>query len=111
LIGGWPGPPASKHPTERRSTRGKTKNVLNAVKATGRKKLLMTALWTEACLSFPTLDAIREGYGIYLIVDANGGSSLEAHRAAIDRRDPGWRTTDGLRSGSLPALRRHEPRR
>jgi nicotinamidase-related amidase len=58
---------------------------VNAVKATSRKKLLMTALWTEACLSFPTLDAIREGYEIYPIVDAVGGTSVESHRAALDR--------------------------
>ena len=56
-----------------------------AVKATGRKKLLMTALWTEACLTFPTLDAIREGYEVYPIADAVGGTSLEAHRAALER--------------------------
>jgi nicotinamidase-related amidase len=58
---------------------------VKAVKATGRKKLLMTALWTEACLSFPTLDAIQEGYEIYPVVDAVGGTSVEAHRAALDR--------------------------
>ena len=58
---------------------------VNAVKATGRKKLLMAALWTEACLSFSTLDAIREGYEIYPIVDAVGGTSVEAHRAALER--------------------------
>lgn len=56
-----------------------------AVKATGRKKLLMTALWTEACLTFPTLDALREGYEVYPVVDAVGGTSLEAHRAALER--------------------------
>lgn len=56
-----------------------------AVKATGRKKLIMTALWTEACLTFPTLDALREGYEVYPVVDAVGGTSLEAHRAALDR--------------------------
>jgi len=56
-----------------------------AVKATGRKKLLMTALWTEACLTFPTLDAMREGYEVYPIADAVGGTSLEAHRAALER--------------------------
>ena len=39
------------------------------------QELLMTALWTEACLSFPTLDALREGYEIYPIVDAVGGTS------------------------------------
>ena len=56
-----------------------------AVKATGRTKLLMGALWTEACLSFPTLDALREGYEVYPIADAVGGTSLEAHRAALER--------------------------
>jgi nicotinamidase-related amidase len=56
-----------------------------AVKATGRKKLLMCALWTEACLTFPTLDAIKEGYEIYPIVDAVGGTSVKAHDAALAR--------------------------
>jgi nicotinamidase-related amidase len=56
-----------------------------AVRATGRKKLLMTALWTEACLTFPTLDAIREGYDVYPIVDAVGGTSGQAHHAALER--------------------------
>jgi nicotinamidase-related amidase len=45
----------------------------------------MTALWTEACLTFPALDAIREGYEVYPIVDAVGGTSVEAHRAALAR--------------------------
>jgi nicotinamidase-related amidase len=58
---------------------------VRAVRTTGRKKLLMTALWTEACLTFPTLDAIREGYEVYPIVDAVGGTSAEAHRAALER--------------------------
>jgi nicotinamidase-related amidase len=58
---------------------------LAAVMATGRKKLIMTALWTEACLTFPTLDAIRDGYDIYPVVDAVGGTSVEAHRAALER--------------------------
>jgi nicotinamidase-related amidase len=58
---------------------------VDAVKATGRKKLLMTALWTEACHTFPTLDALREGYEVYPVADAVGGTSLEAHRAALER--------------------------
>jgi nicotinamidase-related amidase len=58
---------------------------VDAVKATGRKKLLMTALWTEACLTFPTLDALREGYEVYPVADAVGGTSLKAHRAALER--------------------------
>jgi nicotinamidase-related amidase len=56
-----------------------------AVAATGRTKLLMTALWTEACLAFPTLDAMREAYEVYPVVDAVGGTSLEAHRMALAR--------------------------
>jgi nicotinamidase-related amidase len=55
-----------------------------AVKATSRKKLIMTALWTEACLTFPALDALREGYEVYPVVDAVGGTSVEAHRAALE---------------------------
>jgi nicotinamidase-related amidase len=58
---------------------------LRAVKATGRKKLVMTALWTEACLTFPALDALREGYEVYPVADAVGGTSVEAHRAALTR--------------------------
>lgn len=56
-----------------------------AVEATGRKKLVMTALWTEVCLTFPALDALREGYQVYPVVDAVGGTSPEAHRAGLER--------------------------
>jgi nicotinamidase-related amidase len=56
-----------------------------AVKATGRKKLIMTALWTEVCLTFPALDAMKDGYEVYPVVDAVGGTSIEAHRAGLDR--------------------------
>lgn len=56
-----------------------------AVKASGRKKLIMTALWTEACLTFPALDALNEGYEVYVVADAVGGTSLAAHEAALRR--------------------------
>lgn len=56
-----------------------------AVVATGRKKLIMTALWTEACLTFPALDALKEGYEVYAVADAVGGTSLAAHKAALRR--------------------------
>lgn len=56
-----------------------------AVKATGRSKLVMVALWTEVCLVFPALDALHEGYEVYAVVDAVAGTSEEAHRAGIDR--------------------------
>jgi nicotinamidase-related amidase len=56
-----------------------------AVKATGRKKLVLAALWTEACLTFPALDAMKEGFEIHPVVDAVGGTSVEAHRAGLKR--------------------------
>jgi nicotinamidase-related amidase len=56
-----------------------------ALEGTGRKKIVMTALWTEACLAFPTLDALRSGYEVYPVVDAVGGTSLGAHQAALER--------------------------
>jgi nicotinamidase-related amidase len=56
-----------------------------AVEATGRKKLITTALWTEICLTFPTLDALRDGFEVYAVVDAVGGTSTEAHQAGLER--------------------------
>ena len=61
------------------------KEFQEAVKNTGRKKLIMCALWTEACLAFPTLDAIKEGYDVYPVVDAVGGTSVLAHETALRR--------------------------
>jgi len=58
---------------------------LAAVRATGRRKLILCALWTEICMAFPALDALREGYDIYPVVDAIGGTSEEAHRAGLER--------------------------
>jgi len=54
-----------------------------AVMETGRKKLILTALWTEAC--FPALDAVKEGYEVYAVADAVGGTSVVAHEAALRR--------------------------
>ena len=51
----------------------------------GRRKLIMAALWTEACLTFPSLDAMREGYQTYPVADAVGGTSPGAHQAGLDR--------------------------
>ncbi|WP_424321196.1 hydrolase [Lacticaseibacillus chiayiensis] len=58
---------------------------VEAVKATGRKNLIMAALWTEACLTFPTLDALAEGFHVYPVVDAVGGTSKIAHETALHR--------------------------
>jgi nicotinamidase-related amidase len=58
---------------------------VQAVHATGRRKLIICALWTEVCMTFAALDALREGYEVYPVVDAIGGTSPEAHRAGLDR--------------------------
>ena len=58
---------------------------LAAVRATGRRKLIFCALWTEVCMAFTALDALRDGYDVYPVVDAVGGTSVEAHRAGLER--------------------------
>jgi len=56
-----------------------------AVEATGRRKLIIAALWTEACLTFPALDALTQGYEVYALADAVGGTSVAAHELALRR--------------------------
>src|SRR6476620_7168785 len=58
---------------------------VEAVHATERRKLIFCALWTEVCMAFAALDALREGYEVYPVVDAIGGTSLEAHRTGVER--------------------------
>ena len=58
---------------------------LQAVRATGRRKLIICALWTEICMAYTALDALHEGYEVYPVVDAIGGTSPEAHQAGLDR--------------------------
>lgn len=60
-------------------------NFREAVKATGRKKLIMAALWTEVCLAFPVLSALKENYEVYIVVDASAGTSKQVHKTAIKR--------------------------
>jgi nicotinamidase-related amidase len=61
------------------------KNFLAAVKATKRKRLVFCALWTEICLAFPVVDALKDGYEVSIVVDAVGGESEEEHETAIAR--------------------------
>lgn len=56
-----------------------------AVERTGRKKLILAGLWTEVCVAFPALDALRAGYEVYVVADAIGGVSLTAHESAMQR--------------------------
>ena len=76
-----------KYPTYDRTTINSWEDVefRKAVEATGRRKLIMTALWTEACLTFPALDALKEGYEVCVVADAVGGTSPAAHEMALRR--------------------------
>jgi nicotinamidase-related amidase len=56
-----------------------------AVYATGRKKIVVAGLWTEACVMFPTLELLREDFEVYIPADACGDVSLEAHERAMER--------------------------
>lgn len=56
-----------------------------AVEATGRKKMILAGLWTEACVLFPTLDLLKAGYEVYIPTDACGDISTEAHERAVQR--------------------------
>lgn len=59
--------------------------VVDAVKATGRKKLVIAALWTEICLAMPAIQAAGEGWDVYAVTDASGGVTKEAHDMAVQR--------------------------
>src|SRR5580658_3836326 len=59
--------------------------VVDAVKKIGRKKLVIAALWTEICLAFPVLSALAEDYEVFIVTDASGGVSVEAHERAVQR--------------------------
>ena len=56
-----------------------------AIERSGRKKLIIAGLWTEVCVTFPTLDALREGYQVFVVADAIGGVSPAAHNSAMQR--------------------------
>jgi nicotinamidase-related amidase len=59
--------------------------VVEWVKKTGKKKIVMAALWTEICLAMPAIHALGEGYEVYIVTDASGGVSIEAHEMAVQR--------------------------
>src|SRR5271155_2009154 len=56
-----------------------------AVKATGRRRLIIAGLHTEICLSFATVHALKAGYEVMFVTDAVGGRSQVAHRTGIER--------------------------
>jgi nicotinamidase-related amidase len=68
-------------------------NFRKAVAATGRKRFVLAGLWTEACVMFPTLDMLKEGYEIFIPADACGDLSMEAHNRAMER---------AIQAGAIP---------
>jgi nicotinamidase-related amidase len=61
------------------------KRVVEAVKKTARRKIVFAALWTEMCLAMPAIQAMGDGYDVYVVTDASGGVSVEAHDMGIRR--------------------------
>jgi nicotinamidase-related amidase len=59
--------------------------VVDVVKKTGRKKLIIAALWTEVCLAMPAIQAAGEGYEVFAVTDASGGVSREGHDMGVQR--------------------------
>ena len=60
-------------------------NFRKAVEATHRKRIVVAGLWTSACSTFPTLDMLSAGYEVFVVADACGDTSPEAHERAIQR--------------------------
>lgn len=60
-------------------------SVVDVVKKTGRKKLIVAALWTEICLAMPVIQALADGYEVYIVTDASGGVTPESHDMAVRR--------------------------
>lgn len=61
------------------------KPTVDAVKATGRKQLIIAGLWTEVCVAMPAIHAAGEGWDVTVVTDACGGATVEAHQVAIQR--------------------------
>ncbi|MBV7509087.1 hydrolase [Bacillus sp. sid0103] len=61
------------------------KNVVQAIKDTGKKKIVVAGLWTEVCVVMPVLEALNDGYEVYVVTDASGGVTDQAHNMAVER--------------------------
>jgi nicotinamidase-related amidase len=71
-----------------------------AIKATGRKNILITGLWTEVCVTWPTIEMLGEGYNIYVVEDCCGATSPAAQEAALSRMVQ----AGAVRVTTIPAL-------
>lgn len=76
---------ASQHIDRTTMNSWEDKRIVAAVKKTGKKRIVLAGLWTEICVTLPALSALEDGYEVYVITDASGGVSKEAHDMAIVR--------------------------
>jgi len=60
-------------------------NFIAAIQKTGRKKIVLAGLWTETCVALPTVQAISDGYEVYVVEDCCGDVSMLAHENAMKR--------------------------
>lgn len=56
-----------------------------AIERTGRRKLLVSGLWTDSCVTLPVLAALKAGFEVYVVTDASGDVSRESHEMAVQR--------------------------
>jgi nicotinamidase-related amidase len=67
-------------------------NVLNTIRKSGRKKLIVSGLWTSLSFAYTALHAIREGYEVYGLIDAGGDATLDAHNYGVEQMLLAWVT-------------------
>ena len=72
----------------------------DAIKATGRKNIIITGLWTEVCVTWPTIEMLGEGYNVYVVEDCCGATSPAAQEAALSRMVQ----AGAVRVTTIPAL-------
>jgi nicotinamidase-related amidase len=63
----------------------RNKRIVDMVRNTGRKQLVIAALWTEICLALTAIHALADGYDVFIVTDASGGASVEAHDMGVRR--------------------------
>jgi nicotinamidase-related amidase len=71
-----------------------------AIEATGKKNILLTGLWTEVCVTWPCIEMLGAGYNVYVVEDCCGGTSPQAHEAALSRMVQ----AGAVRLTTIPAL-------
>jgi nicotinamidase-related amidase len=74
---------------------------VKAIKATGRKQIIIAGVVTDVCVAFPTLSALAEGFDVFVVTDASGTFNTTVQQAAWSRHDPGRRADDELVLGGL----------